>query len=143
MSVMSIMRDIALVTGAAVLAVLAGCSGGPGSITAHGTAQDCTGALSTGDQVTVADPTGKILGSGTLAEDNSPQALAAEKTYDDLQLSLSQFGGSSSGMTVYDFTVGGLPGGEQRYGISAGSGHGTIWFTPAEMKKGPGLNLGC
>lgn len=121
----------------------AGCSGGPGSITAHGTVQDCTGALSGGDQVTVADPGGKVLGSGSLTEDNSQQAASAEKIYDETQLPLGELGADTSGMTIYDFTVTGLPGGGARYGISAGNGHNAVWFTPAEMKKGPGLTLGC
>lgn len=124
-----------------LVAALAGC-GGPSTITTHGTIQDCTGALSDGDQVTVADPAGKILGSGTLTEDHSKAAQADESTYNSLQGMLSQFDDTSSGMTVYDFTVSGVQDGEARYGVSAGSKN-TVWFTPAELKHGPGLSLGC
>jgi hypothetical protein len=36
-----------------------------------------------------------------------------------------------------------VPGGEARYGITIGHNLGTVWFTPAQMAKGPGVSLGC
>ncbi len=35
------------------------------------------------------------------------------------------------------------PGGEARYGIQAGQNRGTVWFSEMQMRKGPGLSLGC
>lgn len=44
-------------------------------------------------------------------------------------------------MAVYTFTVTGLPGGEARYGFSAGTNRGTIWEPPSQVKN-PQLTLG-
>jgi hypothetical protein len=114
----------------------------PGNITVKGTMQDCTGLTSAGDQVTVTSASGTVLATGTLSDDNSKAAAQLEKTYDSLQLSLGSLsGGSDQSMSVYDFTLT-VPGGQPRYGLNAGHG-GTVWFTPDEMSKGPGLTLGC
>jgi len=48
--------------------------------------------------------------------------------------------GSFGAETWYTFTVT-VPAGESRYGIEV-SHRGTIWFTPQQMQKGPGLSLG-
>jgi hypothetical protein len=139
-------RPILAGASGAVIAViaLAACSGSPAGFTVKGTVQDCTGTLSTGGQVTVADASGKILGSGTLTDDNSKAATTLISGYDALQAQLSVLGGQTSpGMSIYDFTVAALPGGQSRYGVSAGGQHGTVWFTPAEMSKGPDVSVGC
>jgi hypothetical protein len=133
---------MAIAAAAAAAALIAGCGSGPGSITAKGTAQDCTGSYTDGTQVAVTDSTGKVLATGALAADNSRQAQQLISGYDALQVQLGSLSGANSGMAVYDFTVT-VPGGQPRYGITIGSSHGTIWETPAQMRSGPGLSLGC
>lgn len=116
---------------------------GPGSFTAHGTVEDCTGTLSDGSQVTVLDSAQHVIGTATLATDNSKAAQALEAQADQFSAALGSFGSSDAGMTIYDFTVV-VSGGEARYGIQTGSSsHGTIWFSPQEMQKSPGITLGC
>jgi hypothetical protein len=115
---------------------------GGGSFTAYGTSQDCTGVENDGDQVTVLDSSQHVIGTGTLATDNSAAAIAAEKQYLSLQTALGQLGSGSSSMNIFDFRVT-VPSGQPRYGVQIGSGHGTVWLSEQEMRKGPGLNLGC
>lgn len=114
-----------LVTAAAALAAAA-CSGTPAPVTIRGT---LTPALSLSDaysgfncafrapvpgqQVTVTDPSGKVIGTGTLGQ----------WRHDTVKV---------SGVTVYrcdmPFTVTGVPP-QQRYGIQAAGSAGTTWVT--------------
>lgn len=113
--------------------LLAGCGGGS-QITAHGTedvtvspgsgmtVQDAFPDVTNGSQVTVVDPSGKVIGTGTLSYAKGDTGAAIQWAM------------------AYDFTVT-VPGGETRYGIQIGHDRGTVWFTPAQMTKGPALQL--
>lgn len=116
---------------------------GPGSITVHGTSEDCTGSEQSGLPVTVLNSAQNVIGTGTLADDNSKAAAKLALQYDKLQLSLGALSGSgTSGMSLFKFTAQ-VPAGQPRYGIQVGSGRGTVWFSESQMRAGPGLNLGC
>jgi hypothetical protein len=134
---------------------LAACSSSPPPITAHGTLMVETGLLSgltaqsaypditDGSQVTVTDSSGTVIGSGDLSY-SEPKTLelvlaASAKMGQNASTVASAL---SQDVAVYTFTVSGLPGGEQRYGIKAGQNRGTIWFTASQMKSGPQLTLG-
>jgi len=105
---------------------------GGGTMTVHGTEQvsanpfngmnatDAYPDITAGAQVTVVDPSGKVIGTGSLAEADP----SAWDLYD----------------AVYSFTVT-VPAGESRYGIEIGQNRGTVWFTPQQMASGPGLSL--
>jgi hypothetical protein len=99
-------------------------------VTVHGSmtvTESCLSAnsdypdVSTGAQVIITDASGKVLAQG---------ALGGEKT-------VSQPLGDECD---YPFTVQ-VPSGQARYGITIGHNRGTVWFTPAEMRRGPGLSL--
>jgi hypothetical protein len=130
---------------AAIAGIVFAVTSGPGSFTAHGTEEVCVDAPDITDdtQVTVLDSAGHVLGTGSLAEDNSPEATKLITQYDALQVSLGSFGNSGPGMSIYTFTVTGLPGGQARYGIAVGQNRGTVYFTEQQMRSGPGVNLGC
>jgi hypothetical protein len=130
---------------AAVAGIVFAVTSGPGSFTAHGTDAVCVDAsdITDGAEVTVLDSAGHVLGTGSLAEDNSPEATKLEQQYASLQGALSYLSGSPSAMSIYTFTVTGLPGGEPRYGITVGQDRGTVYFTEKQMRSGPGLSLGC
>lgn len=129
---------------AAVAGIVFAVTSGPGSFTAVGTDEVCVDApdITDGTQVTVLDSAGHVLGTGSLAEDNSSEATKLVQQYDQLQTSLGQLGGGS-GMSIYSFKLTGLPGGQSRYGITVGQNRGTIYFTEHQMRTGPGLDLGC
>ncbi|MGH3191742.1 MAG: DUF2510 domain-containing protein [Streptosporangiaceae bacterium] len=129
--------------GGAALGLWLGGVFGPSAFTAHGGEQVCGDApdIADGTQVTVTDSSGHVIGTGTLAEDDSAAAMKAVTAYDKLQASLGTFG--DGGLSIYDFTVTGLPGGETRYGISIGQDRGTVFFSEKQMRAGPALNLGC
>jgi hypothetical protein len=123
----------------------AAACGGPGSFTAQGNDQVCVDAqdITDGSQVTVTDSSHKVIGTGTLAEDDSKAAQKVIKEYDTLQVSLGALGQGGPGMSIYKFTVTGLPAGQPLYGISVGQNRGTVWFSEKQMRSGPGLSLGC
>jgi hypothetical protein len=132
-------RTIALVAGGvlvlAAVAVTVVILTGGSTITAHGSVEvdDFQGScltdypdLTAGTQVVVTDSGGSVIGTtelGYSADESS--ALSA------LQPGMS--------VCVYPFTVK-VPGGQARYGITV-SHRGTVWFTSAEMVKGPGLSI--
>jgi hypothetical protein len=135
-------RRALIVTGAVIvvvivaLALVLGLGGSAGSITAHGTeevsvnpldgtsVQDAFPDVTDGSQVTVVNSSGQVIGTGTLSYDPS-DAISGDPEW-------SEF---------YDFTVT-VSGGQPRYGIQVGSGHGTVWFTAQQMQRGPTLCLG-
>ena len=129
---------------AAVAGIVFAVTSGPGNFTANGTNEVCVDApdITDGTQVTVLDSVGHVLGTGSLAEDNSSEATKLVQQYDQLQIGLGQLGGGP-GMSIYTFTVTGLPGGQPRYGITVGQNRGTVYFTEHQMRSGPGLDLGC
>jgi hypothetical protein len=129
----------ALLPAGALALVLSGC--GAGGFSSRGLVEDCTGTLQSGGQVTVLDSSQNVIGTATLATDNSRAAQKLETDYASMAGLLQQFGGGS-GLSVYRFSVA-VPGGQSRYGIQAGNGHGTVWFSAKEMQSGPDLTLGC
>ena len=117
---------------------------GSGSLTAHGQEDVCVDApdVTDGSQVTVTDSAGHVIGTGTLATDNSAAARRAEAQQAVLAAGLAQFGGDQTGLTIYDFTVT-VPAALPRYGISVGQNRGTVWLSEREMRAGPSVGLGC
>jgi hypothetical protein len=117
---------------------------GPGTFTAQGSETVTIDApdVTDGSQVTVTDSGGHILGTGTLVTDDSAAAQKEISQYDALNASLGAFGGGGPGMSVYKFTVAGLPGGQARYGVQIGQNRGTLWFTEAQMRAAANLSLG-
>jgi hypothetical protein len=141
-------RNHALAIAAAVVAAagtaVAGCgSGAPATFTAHGTEQVCapiTGGenaanaypdISAGAQVTVVSSSHAVIGTGTLATAPLP---ASDTTIGGTDM--AQFFGA------YKFTVR-VPAGKARYGIEIGQNRGTIWASESQMRRGPGVSLGC
>ena len=106
----------AAVVGAALAAsavgfALAGCSGGAAPINVTGSVQDCTSTVNTGDQVTVTDSSGKVIGTAALTDDNSAAANAEVKAYAATQGLYNLDDGPTGGLTymsVYDFKFTGL-----------------------------------
>jgi hypothetical protein len=111
--------------------------GGSSTITSHGSLEldDFTGSclidpgfsdITDGTQVTVQNSSGAIIGTSTLSYDSG------------LSSSMSKIQPGMS-VCIYRFTVT-VPGGLPRYGITV-SHRGTIYFSTAQMEKGPGLSL--
>jgi hypothetical protein len=111
--------------------------GSPAAITAHGqlqimgdnalqASQDFPD-ITDGTEVVITDPSGKVIGTGTLGYDQAASH--------DSNTGLGQM----LDWVAYDFTVT-VPGGEPRYGVRVTT-HGTVWFTSAQMQKGPSLSL--
>ena len=128
-------RTAAILAGCALAAVAgstAAC-GSPGTITSHGTMAvdfsigggvlgNASDPFSDGTQVVVVNSAGTVIASSTLHAAGT-----------------SLLGGVFP-EDRYTFTVT-VPGGLPRYGIQVGgTGHGTIWETPAQMIR-PALNL--
>lgn len=112
-------------------------AGGSSSISAHGTMElddftgDCVSDagfsdITDGAQVTVTNSSGTVIGNGTLSYDTNQSSAQS-----NIQPGMS--------VCIYRFAVT-VPGGLSRYGITI-SHRGTIWFTSAQMTKGPGLSL--
>ena len=132
--------------------VLGACSSSPPPVTAHGTltvevnplggteVAQAYPDITDGSQVTVTDPSGKVVGTGTLAYSKSQTATEALLLGTQMGL-----GANAADMVldiaVYTFTVTGLPGGLPRYGFSVGTNRGTIWESPSQVKD-PQLSLG-
>jgi hypothetical protein len=142
---------------AALFALLVGLglalgSGGPSGFTAHGTEQLCTSPLlntspddfpdiTSGAQVTVTDPSGKVIGSGALSADPKETVIktAEERAVLEASTGVSNIVANDQ---VYDFTVTSLPAGQPRYGISIGH-RGTVWYSEKQMRGGPSVTLNC
>jgi hypothetical protein len=116
----------------AVLAVIAAltltaCSSSPSGMTVHGTVRvvDNPAAgeqppVDDTSQVTVTDPSGKVIGFTTL-DGNADQGPVFTLTY---------------GFTVK------VPEGESSYGITVSGLSGTTRYTQAQMKAGPAICAG-
>lgn len=133
-------RSIALAAAGVLVLAAAGVTvallvGGASGITSHGSLEvdDFTGNcltdagfsdITAGSQVVVTSSAGNVVGTGTLSYDAQQSQFQS-----GLQPGLS--------VCIYPFTVT-VPGGLSRYGITV-SHRGTVWFSPAQMTKGPGL----
>ena len=133
-----------------VIAVIV-LSGGP--MTVHGTLLDesyLTGGSgcgeNSGSQVLITDPSGSVLAVTTLREDvkaeRKLEASPAAKQLASESNALNALGGGAAVDSIgfYRFTAT-IPSGDSNYGVKVGSGH-VVWFTNAQMTKGPGLNCG-
>ena len=78
--------------------------------------------IATGSQVVITDASGKVL------------AVTALGGMKNISMPLS------GGACDYPFAVT-VPSGQSRYGVTIGHNRGTVWFTPAQMKDGPALEL--
>jgi hypothetical protein len=149
-----ILAGVLVILAGVSVSILAGCSNSPPPITARGTMTLYTGLLSgsdvadafpditTGSQVTVTNPSGTVIGTGTLAYSKADTL--------DFVLEAAAKMGQNAGVTaaalsqdvaVYTFTVAGLQGGLSRYGFSVGQNRGVVWESPSQAKD-PGLTLG-
>jgi hypothetical protein len=104
---------------------LASCSSAPQEMTVNGTVavEDIVGqapAVDTGSQVTVTDPSGKVIAFTTL-NGNAKQGALFTLTF---------------GFTVK------VPEGESSYGITVSGLTGTTQFTQAQMQQGPAICAG-
>jgi hypothetical protein len=119
---------------------------GPGTFTARGSETVTIDApdVTDGSQVIVTDSAGHVLGTGTLATDNSAAAQKTIHEFDSLQaiMPASLGGNDSPGMSIYTFTIRDLPAGQARYGVAIGKDRGTIWFSEHQMRAGANLSLG-
>lgn len=119
-------RAASLFLAAALTAALtAACSSTPPDMTVHGTVvvDDIVGqppAVDTGSQVTVYDPSGKVIGFTTLNGNATQGALYT---------------------LTFGFTVT-VPEGESSYGITVSGLQGTREFSQAQMQAGPMLCAG-
>jgi hypothetical protein len=132
--------------------VLGACSSSPPPVTAHGTLTvevnplggtnltDAYPDITNGSQVTVTDPSGKVIGTGTLSYDKTMTDTEAAIAGTELGLG-SEADLLQADIAVYNFTVTGLTGGLSRYGFSVGTNRGAIWESPSQVKD-PQLSLG-
>ena len=100
------------------------CSSAPQQMTVNGTVivpdnpvSGDTSSVTEGTQVTVTDPSGKVIGF-TALNDNAPQGATFTLTY---------------GFTVK------VPEGDSSYGIAVSSLTGITRFTQQQMQQGPAL----
>jgi hypothetical protein len=123
----------ALVCAAAAL-TMAGCSSASPGITAHGLVtveESCDQGtadypdIGPGAQVTVTDPSHKVVTTSILGSQHSRQLVKGA--------------GDFGAVCSYPFTVK-VPAGLARYGITV-SHRGTIYYSPAQMAKGPWLTM--
>jgi len=113
---------------ATAVLILTACSSGEANITAKGMVRVCQGGadntgLTAGSQVTVVDPTSKVVGVSSLTEMSNPPATDTAALYGD-----------------YTFTVT-VPGGLPHYGIEVGTGAAPVWFSVNQMKSGPTITV--
>jgi hypothetical protein len=133
----SVSAAAALFLGAVAVVIVLAVGSSPAPITAHGQLQiSGENALSAsqgfpditdGTQVVVVNPSGTVIGTGTLSYDQAAS--------NDSVVGIGQM----EDWVTYDFSVT-VPGGEPRYGVRITT-HGTVWFTQAQLKKGPALSL--
>ena len=119
-------QSAALAASIASIFLAAACSSAPAQMTVHGTVvvpDNVLGAavpVQDGSEVTVTDPSGKVIGFTTL-DGNVPQ------------------GGTDQ--LIYGFTVR-VPEGEPSYGITVNGLTGITQFTQKQMSRGPAICSG-
>ena len=124
----------ALLLAAALAAALSACSSAPPDMTVHGTLEvavqdfsefqaDYPAATNGSAQVTITDPSGKVVAVTTADGQNVSQS-------------------SQSETLTWGWTAK-VPEGLSYYGVSVtGGGGGPVQFTQAQMKAGPGVCIG-
>lgn len=144
-------RCIAAAACAVAFAGIAACSPGRGLIAVRGTETVYTNPLAgrhvraaypdikAGAPVMVVNGAGKVIGTGTLR-------YSATATARELKRVTTGVSGVSSAdyapfVAEYVFTVT-VPAGAARYGITTGQHRRAVWFSGAQMRKGPALTLG-
>ena len=85
------------------------------------------GDMRAGQKVTVYDGSGSVIGSGTLEEGESRTRPGGPDLYAD--------------SCAFDFTITGVPDGEQQYGIRIGT-RSIVEFTPAKVRDDPEVWMG-
>ena len=115
-----------LIASAAAIALLGACSSTPPPMTVHGTVRVVDNEpfdplpVNFGTQVTVTDPSGKIIGVGHLGNSDTQGPI---------------------GTLTFGYTVK-VPEGEPTYGIHVDGLQGTTQFTEGQMKSGPAVCAG-
>ena len=113
----------ALVLTAAFTLTAAACSSAPAQMTVHGTVRVVDNEpvdplpVNNGTQVTITDPSGKVIGVATLGNSDDQGPL---------------------GTLTFGFSVK-VPEGDKYYGIRVTGLDGTTQFTQSEMQKGPAI----
>lgn len=126
-------RAASIALAIAAITVIPGCSSSPPDMTVHGTLEvavqsydefraNYPAATNGNAQVTITDPSGKVIAVTTANDGNANQS-------------------SQSETLTWGWTAK-VPEGLSFYGISAQEGSGTLHFTQAQMQKGPGLCIG-
>jgi hypothetical protein len=121
-------RPIAIAFAAAAIlaAALSSCSSAPAQMTVKGTVRVVDNEpidplpVNSGTQVTITDPSGKVIGVATLGNSDSQ---------------------GPTGTLTFGFTVK-LPEGDKYYGVHVDGLSGTTQFTQAQMEKGPAICAG-
>ena len=126
------------------LTATAGCSSTPAQMTVHGTVELATQQFSEiqpgqpgydpawyqvdqgNAQVTITDPSGKVLAAVPLNDGNVNQPPSP----------------AAGGLAISQGFTAKVPEGESFYGISVSGISGTIHFTEQQMKQGPALCVG-
>ncbi|HEY2575108.1 MAG TPA: hypothetical protein VGI74_02260 [Streptosporangiaceae bacterium] len=123
----------------------------PGTISVHGTeiviadpfngqsVQEVYPDVADGTRVTVVNPAGTAIATGTLRTDPAGMERALKIAVSGTPLvPAADF---ASFVAEYDFTAT-VPAGLVRYGVRVGLGRHTAWFTEQQMRHGPELTLG-
>jgi hypothetical protein len=120
-------RPATLIATLAIMALAAGCSSAPAQMTVHGTVivpdnpvAGENSPVDVGSQVTVTDPSGKVIG-------------------------FTQLNGDAKQGQTFTLTFGfvvKVPEGESSYGIAVSGLSGTERYTEQQMKQGPALCSG-
>lgn len=111
---------------ALLAAALSSCSGTPATMTVHGIVRVVDNEpidplpVNDGTQVTVTDPSGKIIGVGHLGNSDDQGPI---------------------GTLTFGYTVK-VPEGESTYGVQVSGLSGTTQFTEGQMKAGPAVCAG-
>jgi hypothetical protein len=116
-------RAYGLILAAITALTAAGCSSTPAQMTVHGTVRVVDNVpidplpVNSGTQVTITDPSGKVIGVATLGNSNDQGPL---------------------GTLTFGYTVK-VPEGDSYYGVRVEGLNGTTQFTQAEMQHGPAI----
>jgi hypothetical protein len=119
----------------AMVLCLAGCGAGNEAVKGSMEIDDFQGNCLTdpgfsditdGTQAVIKSPSGSVIGTGSLSYASKISSMESS-----LQPGMS--------VCIYTFKAT-VPAGESRYGITVAN-RGTVWFSPRQMAKGPGLSV--